>query len=121
MRTIEFRNGAAGKHREALTLIAKAPEGVREKMELSYLRAWNQLVTMLHNLELRKDDFGFEVENATLEISPDFVPGSFAFAFRRGQKMYDLTGGMILHGAGTETFSVEPENEGLIPHWSIHT
>jgi len=55
----------------------------------------------------------------TLHLTKDFVPHSFNFQLRRGSQP-GLSGGIICHGQGEETFSVE-----LCPkpgiHYSIHT
>jgi len=122
MRTIKFLDKAMEKHTEAQLLIYdvyKKNPAMAEKMKQSYSNCWNSLLNILANANLPKDEYGYETGEVELQIAPDFVNASFGFCFLRNGK-FDMNGGMILHGGGQETFSVELVGEKH-PHWSIHT
>lgn len=122
MRTIKFLDKALEKHIEAETFCGEAyrkdPE-IGKLMKDSYYHCWNILLNMLANANLPKDEYGFEKGEYELQIGPDFVKASFGFCFLYNGK-FDMNGGMILHGGGQETFSVELTGANH-PHWSIHT
>ncbi len=60
-----------------------------------------------------------ESKKMTVDVYNDFVPHSFYFVYKQGDK-FAMNGGIILHGFG-ETFSVELPNDKNYPHWSVHT
>lgn len=58
--------------------------------------------------------------NETAEVTPDCMEHSFYFRMFHEDGKMAMNGGIILHGLGGKSFSVElnPENT---PHWSMHT
>ena len=97
-----------------------------EKAELTFNRCIMQLTRILMNHELKKNEYGDELETYTCEIYPDsYCKGSFYFVYKLthqdGTVRQGMNGGIILHGYNNEeTFSVEVAPEDG-PHWSIHT
>jgi hypothetical protein len=55
----------------------------------------------------------------SLTLHKDFVPHSFEFVFRLGDRIV-MNGGIILHGAG-ETFTVTLDQGPPRMFWSVHT
>jgi len=54
-----------------------------------------------------------------LRLFKDFVPHSFGFELRKGDQP-GMNGGIICHGQGVETLSVELNSSPGV-HYSIHT
>lgn len=55
-----------------------------------------------------------------LHISDDGCLHSFRFWFAKEGKKVGFDGGIICHGIGQQTFSVELNSQPG-PHWSVHT
>ena len=98
------------------TIIIKDKEHFNEAMEFSRLNAkekQSSLEDKICQLLLQ----GFDADE--LVLYKDSVPHSFKFELRRnGDRVYN--GGIICHGQGVETFSIElSPKEGI--YWSIDT
>lgn len=65
--------------------------------------------------------YGQQKDDRTLFIGNDFVPNSFRFAVEeKGQERSLIQGGLICHGQGVETFSVELSPKPGV-YYSVHT
>lgn len=121
MRSMVWTDGAKARYDEAMTIISRISSVDLEtgrKVRESYYQCIEVLTNILFNADLPLDEYGLEKGEAVMEITPDFVTGSFAFCLKRNG-IAGLVGGMILHGF-EPTFSTELAGPSH-PHWSIHT
>jgi len=103
-----------------LTINVEDPERLKEALLFSQ-----------QNIEKPKDSlpakllyllcYGEQKDDRTLYIGRDFVPNSFGFALiEEGQERCLIQGGLICHGQGVETLSVELSPKPGV-YYSVHT
>lgn len=124
MRKIIFNEAARNSFIKARQLIYEQKDhDKQQKMRESFFHSFESLLCMLLNSDIKKenlDDYGYELKDYDLELSGDFVDGSFSFCYKFDGKR-DFNGGMILHGL-QQTYSVDLcADKKHYPYWAIHT